>query len=280
MRHLQSSDNDIVHAMADSFLLSLAAMLALAPVAVLAARRTQTRDAVFHLVLAVAVAGPLAKLASLVGAGWKTGLSPALWVTVAASVFIFAALALAVPRVWRLAPLLMPYLGLLAVLAVVWQEQPAHVVLAGSPSVWVALHIGLSIVTYGLLTVAAAAGLAVLLKEGALKAKSTGALTTTLPPIADSERLQVRLLAASAVILAFGVITGMSAQYLQDGRLLSIDHKTVFAVITLALVAGLLGAHHLTGVRGRRAARVVLVAYLCLTLSYTGVKFVTDVVLA
>ena len=33
-------------------------------------------------------------------------------------------------------------------------------------------------------------------------------------------------------------------------------------------------------IRGRRAARIVLLAYLLLTLAYPGVKFVTDVILA
>jgi ABC-type uncharacterized transport system permease subunit len=38
--------------------------------------------------------------------------------------------------------------------------------------------------------------------------------------------------------------------------------------------------HYRSGLRGRRAARVVLVAYLLLTLAYPGVKFVTDVLLS
>jgi ABC-type uncharacterized transport system permease subunit len=42
----------------------------------------------------------------------------------------------------------------------------------------------------------------------------------------------------------------------------------------------LLWAHHRTGMRGRRAARGVLLAWLLLTLAYPGVKFVTDVLLA
>jgi ABC-type uncharacterized transport system permease subunit len=42
----------------------------------------------------------------------------------------------------------------------------------------------------------------------------------------------------------------------------------------------LLVAHYRSGMRGRRAARVVLLAYLLLTLGYPGVKFVTDVLMA
>jgi ABC-type uncharacterized transport system permease subunit len=41
-----------------------------------------------------------------------------------------------------------------------------------------------------------------------------------------------------------------------------------------------LAAHFWIGIRGRRAARIVLLAYLLITLAYPGVKFVTDVVLS
>jgi ABC-type uncharacterized transport system permease subunit len=41
----------------------------------------------------------------------------------------------------------------------------------------------------------------------------------------------------------------------------------------------LLILHHYSGLRGRRAARLVLLAYLLLTLAYPGVKFVTDILL-
>ena len=266
--------------MPDSFLLSVAAILALVPVTVVSLRKAQSRDVLFWLLLGVAVAGPLVRVGYLFHAGWQTGLSSALWVTVAASVVIFAVVAAATQRAWRLAPLLLPYLILLGVLAAVWQGQPAREMTASAPSTWIQVHIGLSVVTYGLLTVAAVAGLAVFVQERALKSKSPGALGGVLPSMADSEGLQVRLLVASGIVLACGLITGMSAQYVHDGRLINVDHKTVLSLITFAIIGALLLAHYRSGMRGRRAARVVLLAYLCLTLAYPGVKFVTDVVLA
>jgi ABC-type uncharacterized transport system permease subunit len=98
--------------------------------------------------------------------------------------------------------------------------------------------------------------------------------------VADSERLQVRLLIASEIVLGLGLLTGMATQYLSSGGLLAFNHKTLFSVLTFVLIAALLAAHYRTGVRGRRAARLVLLAYLLLTLAYPGVKFVTDVLLA
>jgi ABC-type uncharacterized transport system permease subunit len=38
-------------------------------------------------------------------------------------------------------------------------------------------------------------------------------------------------------------------------------------------------ARHIYGIRGKRVARLALLAYLLLTLAYPGVKFVTDVLM-
>jgi ABC-type uncharacterized transport system permease subunit len=53
----------------------------------------------------------------------------------------------------------------------------------------------------------------------------------------------------------------------------------LLSLLTLVLVIGLLAAHQRSGLRGRRAARLVLVAYILLSLAYLGVKFVTDVLI-
>jgi ABC-type uncharacterized transport system permease subunit len=54
----------------------------------------------------------------------------------------------------------------------------------------------------------------------------------------------------------------------------------LLAIAAFLVLAGLLLAQRRWGLRGRRAARYVLVVYLLLTLAYPGVKFVTDVILA
>ncbi len=57
------------------------------------------------------------------------------------------------------------------------------------------------------------------------------------------------------------------------------DHKTVFTVGAFVMIGGLLITQARYGMRGRRAARIVLLAYLLLTLAYPGVKFVSDVLI-
>ncbi len=266
--------------MPGTLIYSLAALATLVPACVQSIRLREGRDVVFWATILVAVVGPGAWTVAQVAESWNTSLSLALWATVSLTMILFAMLAALTREAWRLTPLLLPYLFLLGCLATVWQEAPGQPFLATAPEAWLRGHIVLAMGAYTLLTMASVAGLAVFLQERALKTKHRTALTGMLPSVADSETLQVRLLAGSAVLLTFGLLSGMATQYYETGAPLAFDHKTLFSLLTFAVILGLLVAHHRTGVRGRRAARFVLLAYLLLTLAYPGVKFVTDVLLA
>ncbi|NBP72664.1 MAG: hypothetical protein EBU57_05750 [Alphaproteobacteria bacterium] len=243
--------------MLTSTVLTYSAFLALVPATILPFRRPPARDALFWGLLAVAIAGPVVWIWTMFAPGWRTGLAPALWITIAASLTVFALLSAAMRDVWRLAPLLLPYMLVIALLAALWIHQPERPLVEQAPGVWVRFHILISVVTYGLLTIGAIAGFAVILQERALKRKRPGGFVRLLPSVADGERIQVSLLAGGAVVLGCGLVSGMAAEYYLSGQL-----------------------NARTGIRGRRAARYVLAAYLLITLAYPGVKFVTDVVLA
>ncbi len=141
------------------------------------------------------------------------------------------------------------------------------------------VHIALSVATYGLCTLAAMAAAAAVLQERALKRKRPTALTRALPSVSDASVLEVRLLGVSEAVLALGIATGMARQFLSSGQLLVFDHKTLLAFLAFAVIAVLLVLHRRSGLRGLRAARLILLAYLLLTLAYPGVKFVTDVLI-
>ena len=72
----------------------------------------------------------------------------------------------------------------------------------------------------------------------------------------------------------------MATQLGESGVFIVFDHKTILTITAFLVIGGLLAGQALSGVRGRLAARMVLVAYLLLTLGYPGVKFVTDVIMA
>jgi ABC-type uncharacterized transport system permease subunit len=264
-----------------SIALNLFALVALLPAALVALRRDAGRDGALWGALALAVAGPSLWGLAMLGEGWQTSLSAALWISIAASALLFTAAAVVSRQAWRLAPLLMPFLALLGLLATLVQQAEAPRPLAGgAPAAWLDLHIVVSVLTYALLTLAAVASLGAFLQERSLKSKQPTRLTRMLPSVADGERLAGRLLVASEAVLGLGLMTGMATQYFETGTLLVFGHKILLSLLAFGLIGMLLIGHRVCGVRGRVAARVVLFSYLLLTLAYPGVKFVTQVLLS
>lgn len=262
-------------------LLDVLPLLSLVPAFLQALRREPRHDLLFWAAVAVAVAGPAARVAVHLAGPWQTGFSATLWASVAVSTILYAGVAAMTAQAWRLAPLFAAYMFLLGLVAVVWQTVPGRPLLA-DPRVggWIAAHITVSIVTYGIVTIAAVAALAAFIQERALKRRRPTALTRILPSVADCDFLVVRLLLVGETVLGIGLVTGMVVAFRETGQVLPFDHKTVLTLAAFVVIAGLLVAHYRSGVRGRRAARVVLLAYLLLTLGYPGVKFVTDVLMA
>jgi ABC-type uncharacterized transport system permease subunit len=266
--------------MSGNVLTNLLALLTLAPVLLLSSRRTSAPDGSYWAALAIAVAGPAALVAMRLSGGWVTGFAMALWISIVSSMAIFAGTVLLAREAWRLTPLLVPYLLFLGLCATLFNGAASEPLAVPLSVRWLDLHILVSVVTYGLLTIAATAGLAVFLQERALKRKRVTVLSEVLPSVADGEALQARLLRASVVVLGIVVLSGVATEFLARGDLLEFNHKTVFSLLALATIAGLLAVHRVTGLRGRRAARIVLLGYLFLTLAYPGVKFVSDVLMA
>jgi ABC-type uncharacterized transport system permease subunit len=265
----------------ENLLLSLSALAALVPASLQALRPAPARDAAFWGLLAVAVAGPSAWVLVHLTGTWQTGLAPTLWVTVAATMLLYAVTAATTGQAWRLAPLLIPYMLVLGIIATIWQRAPGQPLIAGTAEgAWISVHIAIAVTTYALVTIAAIAALAAFLQERALKRKRPNDLTRLLPSIADCDRLLVGLLQVGESVLALGLVTGMAVQYRETGQIMVLNHKTILTIAAFVVIGGLLICHYGSGVRGRLAARIVLLAYLLLTLGYPGVKFVTDVLMA
>ncbi|MEK9678777.1 MAG: cytochrome c biogenesis protein CcsA [Rhodospirillaceae bacterium] len=260
-------------------LLPLTALLALIPATIVPFRRTPARDTVFWSTLAVAILGTLVWIVARQSTGWHTGISTALWLTILSCLLLFGALAGLSVNGWRLMPLLFPYLMVLGVLATLWGQSPERPLPTGAPLAWIGSHIAVSVATYGLITLAAVAALAAAIQDKALKTKQRTRLSQILPSVTGSERLLVRLLVTSAVILALGFITGIATQFFTTGEMIVFDHKTLFTIAVFVVVVVLLMLHYRSGIRGKSATRLVLLAYLLLTLGYPGVKFVTDIIL-
>jgi len=176
--------------MPDNMILSLSAIIALVPSSLLAMRRDHRPDTVFWMVLIVAVAGPANWVLVSMAGSWQTDLATALWVTVAATMAIFAVITILTRESWRLAPLISTYMAALGVIALIWGHAPDKPLAAtGGGHGWIGIHIGVSVATYALVTIAAVAALAAFLQERALKNKRPTKLSRLLPSVADCEDL-------------------------------------------------------------------------------------------
>ncbi|MBL8806519.1 MAG: cytochrome c biogenesis protein CcsA [Rhodospirillales bacterium] len=259
-------------------LLSLSAVASLVPAGFMRADERPAGGVAWAL-LAVAIAGPAVWLVDNVGGGWRTGLAPALWLAILSSMVAFAGLVVVERGAARLAPLLVGYLVWLGFLATIWEHAPERPLVGAAPEGWLVAHILVAVFAYGLLTLAAVAGLAVFLQERALRAKRPTEFTRRLPSVAEGEALLARLLMASGTVLGLALLSGSSLSWFTAHRFVVFDHKTVLSFATFVAIGVLLIVHSRGGLSGRRAARYVLFAYLLLTLAYPGVKFVTDVLM-
>lgn len=263
-----------------NLLFALAAVISMIPVSLTLFRKDSSRDRVFWILLLVALIGPAAYVENIFFSGWKSSFSTTIWVTIANAMLVYALVVLLDRQAWRLTPLVCPYLALLGVIAIIWSSAPGAEHDLSGIGIWVVVHIVVSVMTYSLVTIAALAALSAFLLERALKRKKPNQLTRKLPSVADSDRLLVRLLVWSEVVLGLGIASGMAAQWKATGDFLMLDHKTILTILAFVVIGALLLVRIKTGLRGQLAARIVLVAYLLMTLGYPGVKFVTDVILA
>lgn len=265
--------------MQTGILFGLTAIAALVPSIALTWRTHYARNAAFWAVTALACAGPASAVLARSQHAWQADFSTSIWATIAATMALFLVLSALVRSVWRLAPLLSGYMMLLALMGFAWQHAPNEpVAVAGTPGLLI-LHIAFAVTTYGLATLAAVAAWAAFLQERALKRKAMPPLGGILPSITDCDRLVIRFLGIGEAVLGLGLLTGFILNAIDGGTLLTLDHKTVFTLAAFVSIGVLLFAQLRHGLRGRKAARIVLLAYLLLTLGYPGVKFVTDVLI-
>lgn len=213
------------------------------------------------------------------GGRWRSDFAATLWLIVAASLLVAVPVFILRRSGEGLIVLLGPLLGALALLATVWASRPREKGSVLEWDIWLSVHVAVSLITFALVTLAAVAGIASILQSRRLKAKSAGPLGRALPSVAESEALEINLMVAAEIFLAVGISTGFAEALVSRGTLLPLDHKTVLAIAGFVVIGGLLGVHHVAGIRGRFVARLGLAAYLLLLLAYPGVKFVTDFLL-
>ncbi len=140
-------------------------------------------------------------------------------------------------------------------------------------------HLLLSLLAYGLFSVAVILALMDAFQERALKTKHLGRLFTMLPPLGALEETMFLMVHMGFLLLTLSIVSGGIYSFQQLGVVFHFSHKVVFSWATWLVYGALLIGRHLQGWRGRRAVRFTLWGYLLLVLAFFGVKFVYEVVL-
>jgi ABC-type uncharacterized transport system permease subunit len=159
------------------------------------------------------------------------------------------------------------------------------------------LHFIIANIAYGLFAIAALHAILMLAVERRLHAqrragsarngaagaaRNVGWLSNwieTLPPLLTMEKLLFRLIGAGFVLLTLTLVSGIVFSEQLVDRALSLDHKTVFAILSWLMFGALLTARKISGWRGRAALRWVIASFIALLLAYVGSRFVFEVLL-
>ncbi|MFY9329281.1 MAG: cytochrome c biogenesis protein CcsA [Georgfuchsia sp.] len=154
-----------------------------------------------------------------------------------------------------------------------------HHVLVYAGSAAFRLHFLIAMLSYSLFTLAALHALLMSAVEKYLHHGRLSPLLSGLPPLLAMETMLFRVIHVAFVLLTLTVISGIAFSETLFGKALTFNHKTVFAILSWLIFAGLLLGRHLRGWRGRIALRWTLVGFVVLLFAYVGSRFVLEVIL-
>ncbi len=140
-------------------------------------------------------------------------------------------------------------------------------------------HLLISMLAYSFFTIASLHVLLMALLEKRLHGRQLPAGLSALPPLLTMERILFQLIGVGFVLLTLSLGSGILFSEEVFGRPLSLNHKTVFGVLSWAIFGALLWGRHRYGWRGRVAMRWTLSGFLMLVLAYFGSRFVLEIVL-
>lgn len=138
-------------------------------------------------------------------------------------------------------------------------------------------HIVLSVLSAGVMTLAALQSLALAAQDRLLHAHTAGSWVTRLPPLQTMERLLFGSILLGWWLLSCTLLSGFL--FVENLFAQHLVHKTVLSILAWAVFGVLLLGRWRFGWRGRRAIRWTLSGYALLLLSYFGSKLILEWVL-
>jgi ABC-type uncharacterized transport system permease subunit len=164
-----------------------------------------------------------------------------------------------------------PLAGVFALWAAA-MPSPATTVSIGN---WqVSLHVLMSLLSAGLLTLAAVQSAAVAIQDRLLHRHRMMPGSGRLPPLQTMETVLFQLIAVGFGLLSLTLLSGL--WFVQDWLSQHLAHKTVLSISAWLIFGTLLWGRWRHGWRGRMAIRWALAGYATLILAYFGSKLVLE----
>ncbi|WP_277962847.1 cytochrome c biogenesis protein CcsA [Pseudomonas sp. RIT-To-2] len=138
-------------------------------------------------------------------------------------------------------------------------------------------HILLSILAYGMFTIAVFQALLLLVQNHQLKHKHPAGLIKNFPPLQTMESLLFGFLWAGWALLSMSLISGWL--FVENLFAQHLVHKTLLACLAWIVFSVLLWGRNRLGWRGHKAIRWTLAGFCLLMLAYFGSKLVREYIL-
>jgi ABC-type uncharacterized transport system permease subunit len=106
-----------------------------------------------------------------------------------------------------------------------------------------------------------------------------GRILDAQPPLLAQEQVLFRVIWVAFALLTLAVVSGSLISVATTGKWLPFDHKTIFTLLSWLTFGILLFGRYTRGWRGRIALRYTLLGFAFIVLSYTGSRFVVEVIL-
>jgi ABC-type uncharacterized transport system permease subunit len=128
------------------------------------------------------------------------------------------------------------------------------------PGIVLGLHVALMLAAFAGLTLAAGLAAFYLWHERRLKRREVRILRLRVPPLDTLDRLSARTAAISLGVLSAGIALGLAGLAQEDGA--RFDRTMAMTLAVWGIFVAVLGLRFLGELRGRRAARVLLGAFV------------------
>lgn len=174
---------------------------------------------------------------------------------------------------WKTAVIVQPLLLLLSAFAFFLWPGRTLIMLESN---WLFAHILGALAAFGVLGYSAICAAAYLYKTGQLKKHEDSFVSKNLPSVATLERIEFSALMMGQTFLLISIVSGQWYYYNLTGDLFPVTHKFIFTLLAFILVVALIMMRLVWGTRGRVASRIILVAYLFVSVGFIGSKVVLE----